>query len=133
MYQEIVSRVEAALKTLGIEPSEAKTGEGQYNINKDQRTEVMVDVWEENERVFFQVMSPVTKLNDEGRVEVLKMLLEENHGMVEAAFTLINSQIVVKETIECSAFFNQERALSTITRIAFYSEAYQARWNQVTQ
>lgn len=131
MYEEIISRVEGALKTLGIEPSEAKTGDGQYNINKDGKTEVLVDVWSENDRTFFQVMSPVTKVNDETRIEVLKMLLEENHGMVEAAFTLIQGQIFVKETIECSAFFNQERALSTITRIAFYSEAYMTRWNNV--
>ncbi len=131
MYEVIISRVEGALKTLGIEPSEAKTGDGQYNINKDQKTEVLVDVWADNDRTFFQVMSPVTKVNDDTRIEVLKMLLEENHGMVEAAFTLINGQIFVKETIECSAFFNQERALSTITRIAFYSEAYMAKWNNV--
>jgi hypothetical protein len=129
MYEEIVTRVEGALKTLGIEPTEAKTGDGQYNINKDGKTEVLVDVWSENDRAFFQVMSPVTKINDETRPEVLKMLLEENHGMVEAAFTLIQGQIFVKETIECSAFFNQERALATITRIAFYSEAYASRWN----
>lgn len=129
MYDEIISRVEGALKTLGIEPSEAKTGDGQYNINKDQKTEVLVDVWADNERTFFQVMSPVTKVNDETRVEVLKMLLEENHGLVEASFTLINGQIFIKDTIECSAFFNQERALSTVTRIAFYSEAYMAKWN----
>ncbi|MBI2722547.1 MAG: hypothetical protein HYX39_10270 [Bacteroidetes bacterium] len=129
MYDEIISRVEGALKTLGIEPSEAKTGDGQYNINKDQKTEVLVDVWADNERTFFQVMSPVTKVNDETRVEVLKMLLEENHGLVEASFTLINGQIFIKDTIECSAFFNQERALSTVTRIAYYSEAYMAKWN----
>lgn len=131
MYEEIISRVEGALKTLGIEPTEAKTGEGQYNINKDQKTEVLIDVWSENDRTFFQVMSPVTKVNDETRVEVLKMLLEENHGMVEAAFTLIQGQIFVKNTIECSAFFNQERALSAVTRIAFYSESYMARWDNV--
>ncbi|MCW3077524.1 MAG: hypothetical protein JWO32_2133 [Bacteroidetes bacterium] len=131
MYEEIIARVEGALKTLGITPSEAKTAEGQYNINKDEKTEVLIDVWSDNERTFFQVMSPVTKVNDETRIEVLKMLLEENHGMVEAAFTLINGQIFVKETIECSAFFNQERALSAITRIAFYSEAYMSKWNDV--
>lgn len=131
MYDEIISRVEGTLKTLGIEPSEAKTGDGQYNINKDQKTEVLVDVWSDTERTFFQVMSPVTKLNDEGRVEVLKMLLEENHGLVEASFTLINGQIFIKDTIECSAFFNQERALNTITRIAFYSEVYMAKWNNI--
>lgn len=131
MYQEIINRVEGALKTLGLEPADARVNEGSYNINKDKTTEVLVDVWEDNQRVFFQVMSPVTQMNDDGRVEVLKMLLEENHGMVEASFTIINSQIVVKETIECSAFFNQERALSSITRIAFYSEFYRNKWANV--
>lgn len=129
MYADIIARVEGTLKTLGLEPSEAQTGEGQYNINKDKNTEILIDVWEQDGHVFFQAMSPVTVLNDATRTEVLKMLLEENHGMVEAAFTLINNDIFVKETIECSAFFNQERALSTITRIAFYSESYKARWN----
>ncbi|MCE3227068.1 MAG: hypothetical protein K0S32_1619 [Bacteroidetes bacterium] len=128
MYDEIIARVEGALKTLGIEAKEAKTGDGQYNISKDQKTEVLLDVWEDHDRTFLQVMSPVTKINDESRVEVLKMLLEENHGLVEASFTLLNGQIFVKETIECSAFFNQERAISTITRIAFYSEAYANKW-----
>lgn len=131
MYQEVVIRVEGALKTLGIEPNEARINEGQYNISKDKTTEVLIDIWEENERVFFQVMSPVTQLNDDTRAEVLKMLLEENHGMVEASFTLINSQILVKETIECTAFFNQERALSAVTRMAFYSENYRNRWNNI--
>ncbi|MCE3260126.1 MAG: hypothetical protein K0S12_1767, partial [Bacteroidetes bacterium] len=32
MFGEIIARVEGALKTLGLEPSEAKTAEGQYNI-----------------------------------------------------------------------------------------------------
>jgi hypothetical protein len=131
MYAEILNRVEGALKTLGIEPSQAKINEGSYNISKDKTTEVLVDIWEENQLVFFQVMSPVTQLNNSDRPEVLRMLLEENHGMVEASFTLINGQIVIKETIECSAFFNQERALACITRIAYYSEVYREKWNKV--
>jgi hypothetical protein len=56
------------------------------------------------------------------------MLLEENHGMVEAALAIAKDDIIVKETIECSAFFNQERVLATISRIAFYSENYRKRW-----
>ena len=130
MYSQILSIVENTLKTLGIEPEQAKIAEGQFNINKDKNTEVMIDVWEENNRVFFQVLCPVTKINDVGRAEVLKMLLEENHGLVEASFALSQDDIILKDTIECSAFFNQERALSTITRIAYYCELYRERWNK---
>jgi hypothetical protein len=125
MYLQIISRVEGTLKTLGLEASEAKTGEGQYNISKDE-TEVLIDVWEDNDRIFFQAMSPVTTLEGKSGDD-LKMLLEENHGLVEAAFTIINNEIFIKETIECSAFFNQERAISTITRIAYYSEVYKSK------
>ncbi len=129
MYQQILSIVENTLKTLGIEPAQAKTGEGQFNINKDKNTEVLIDVWEENYRVFFQVLCPVTKINDVNRTEVLKMLLEENHGLVEASFALAKDDIILKDTIECSAFFNQERATSTIIRISYYCELYRKKWN----
>ncbi len=128
MHQQVVTIIEATLKTLGIDPNEAKVGEGQYNISKDKSTEVLIDVWEDHDRVFFQAISPVSKLNDPSRAEVLLMLLEENHGLVEAALAIAKDDIIVKETIECSAFFNQERALATISRIAFYSENYRKRW-----
>ncbi|MEO6304995.1 MAG: hypothetical protein ABIP51_17670 [Bacteroidia bacterium] len=128
MHQQIIGIIEATLKTLGINPTEAKVNEGQYNISKDKSTEVLIDIWEENERVFFQALSPVTKLQDPKKVEVLMMLLEENHGLVEASFAIAKDDIIIKETIECSAFFNQERAIATISRIAFYSETYRNKW-----
>jgi hypothetical protein len=128
MYSQIISIVENTLKTLGIEPEQAKTGEGQFNIYKDNNTEVLIDVWEENNRVFFQVVSPVIKLNNLNDTE-LKMLLAENHGLVETSFALANDDIILKDTIECSAFFNQERAISTITRVSFYCELYKEKWN----
>lgn len=128
MHQQIISVIEATLKTLGINPTEAKINEGQYNISKDKSTEVLLDVWEENDRVFFQALSPVTKIKDPSKAEVLMMLLEENHGLVEASFAVAKDDIIIKETIECSAFFNQERAIATISRIAFYSETYRKKW-----
>lgn len=128
MYQQIIGVIEATLKTLGINATEAKVNEGQYNISKDKSTEVLLDVWEENDRIFFQALSPITKLQDPTKAEVLMMLLEENHGLVEASFTVAKDDIIIKETIECSAFFNQERAIATISRIAFYSETYRNKW-----
>lgn len=128
MYQQIISTIEATLKTLGINPTEAKINEGQYNISKDKSTEVLLDIWEEHDRVFFQTLSPVTKLQDPKKAEVLMMLLEENHGLVEASFAVAKDDIIIKETIECSAFFNQERAIATISRIAYYSETFRNKW-----
>ncbi|MEI8137496.1 MAG: hypothetical protein WCH21_09260 [Bacteroidota bacterium] len=131
MYLQVLGIIEGTLKTLGIDPKEASVGEGQYNISKDKSTEVLIDVWEENERVFFQAISPVSKLNDPSRAEVLLMLLEENHGLVEASLAIAKEDVIIKETIECSAFFNQERAIATISRIAFYSEIYRKRWETI--
>lgn len=128
MYEQVLAIIEATLKTLGIDPNEARVSEGQYNISKDKSTEVLLDVWEENDRVFFQAISPVSKLTDPTRSEVLLMLLEENHGLVESSFAVAKEDIIIKETIECSAFFNQERAIATISRIAFYSETYRKKW-----
>ena len=47
MYQQIIATIESTLKTLGINPSEAKVNEGQYNISKDKSTEVLLDIWAE--------------------------------------------------------------------------------------
>lgn len=126
MYNQIISRVEGTLKTLGLEPADAKTGEGQYNLTKDQNIEVMIDVWEQNGKVFFQAMSALVEIESDDFLSY-KKYLEENHNLVEAAFTLINNKIFIKETIECSAFFSQERAISSITRIAFYNEVYKVK------
>ncbi len=128
MYDQIISRVEATLKTLGIEALDAKTAEGQYNILNDKNIELLIDVWEENNKFFFQVMSRLSKLGDDTKPDFLKTLLEENHSLIEACFTIINNEIFIKETIECSAFFNQERALSAITRVAYYGHLYKTKW-----
>jgi hypothetical protein len=129
LYEQIISRVENSLKTLGVEPSEAKLDEGQYNISKEDATDLLIDVWQEGSRTFYQVMSLIKPLDDAEEPSFFRMLLEENHSLTEACFTLINNNVFIKETIECSAFFSQERALSTISRIAFYSETYKAKWH----
>lgn len=130
MFEEVIQRVEGTLKTLGIEPEEARSADGQYNISKDGNTELMIDVWKDDDRVFFQVMSPLGALKFNEPCELYKTLLEENHSLVEAAFTLIEEEVFIRETVECSAFFSQDRAMSVITRIAYYSEAYRGQWRK---
>ena len=124
MYAEVLTRVEAALKTLGIEPEEAKTGEGQYSISKDGEVEILIDVWDDSGKSFFQVMSPLTGIKVEDEKAFFKKLLEENHSMAEAAFTYIEEQLFIRQAMECSVFFSQERVITLINRIAWYSEHY---------
>jgi hypothetical protein len=120
--------VEGALKTLGIEPAEARTEEGQYSISKDNETDLFIDIWKDEGKIFFQIMSPLNDIKIADKDLLYKTLLEENHNMAEAAFALIDDKVFVRETVECSAFFNQERVLSLITRIAWYSEHYRQKW-----
>ncbi len=128
MYSQIIARVEGTLKTIGIEAADSKTGQGQYSISNEKGIELLVDVWEADKKVFFQVMSRVNKLSDEVKTDVLRTILEENHSLVEASFALINNELFIKEVIECSVFFTQERALSTITRISYYCNIYRSKW-----
>jgi hypothetical protein len=129
MYDEVIARVEGALKTLGLEPGDAKTEEGQYSISKDQDTDLLMDVWKDEDKIFFQIMSPLDKIARTDDAQFYKTLLEENHNRAEAAFAIIEDKIFIRETIECTAFFSQERILSLITRIAWYSEHYQQKWS----
>lgn len=128
MYQQAIGKIESALSNLGVNPKDAKTAEGQYSISKNKETEILIDVWQQNELVFFQVMSLITKVQNENAEAVYKMLLEENHNLVEASFAIINEMIMVKETYEFNSLFTQERAISAINRLAYYSEMYRTKW-----
>ena len=133
MYATLIQELEECLAKLGLNPQEAKVGEGQYNISKDQYTEVLLDLWEENGCVFLQVLSPVTKLKDTSRSEVLKMLLEENHGLVDVAFALVKEDIVLKHTIECTGGLMQTSLFSLLARLAHYSETYRTKWQTLSE
>ena len=121
MYKQIIQITEAALETLNINASNAKIDEGQYNIRKNDDIELLIDVWEENDSVFFQVISPLTHFEKDLDYQTLLKLLKENHGLIEASISISDNTVLIKETISCNAFFNQEKALSSITRIAHYS------------
>lgn len=131
MLEQLTIKLENALKNLGIDPQSAKVAHGQYNINKDKKVELMLDVWEQNERAFFQVLCVVNKINDLSRTEVLQMLLEENHGLVQASFAIAGNDILIKETIEATSFLGEEQLLMSIHRIAYYCEVYREKWNVV--
>ncbi len=124
--KELITKVENVIKKMGIPPDEAKTDEGQWNIAKDENLELMLDVWEENEHSFFQVMSFVCEVGDTSRPEFLKLLLEENHGFCESAFTILDDNVYLKFTAEADDM-NEERIHKSITRIAYYNEMFREK------
>ncbi|MGZ3883937.1 MAG: hypothetical protein ACXVPQ_09785 [Bacteroidia bacterium] len=128
MSIELVSqKVEAAITQLGLVAEEARTEQpGQWNLSKDEKTQLMLDVWEENGYFFFQVLSPVCPVGDEKNAGFFKLLLEENHGLCETAFTILDNNIYLKYTTEASDL-SEDHIYKSITRTAYYNETFQKK------
>lgn len=126
--KEIITKVESMLTKIGLNPDEAKTeNEGQWNIAKDENTEVMIDVWEEDGHTFFQAMSFVCEVPPDEQAEFFKLLLEENHGFCEAAFTVMEDNVYLKFTTEADEV-DEDRILKNITRIAYYNDMFREKF-----
>jgi len=124
--EKLISKIESVLTGMGIPAEQARTGDGQWNIAKDENIEVMLDVWEEDGHYFFQAMSFVCELADETNTEFLKLLLEENHGFCETAFTVLDNNVYLKYTTEADDI-NEDRIFKSITRVAYYNEMFQEK------
>ncbi len=129
ILKDITAIVEAALTQLGMPPEEARTeNAGQWNIAKNAEIQIMLDVWEEQDHWFFQTLSPVCEIGDESGADFFRLLLEENHGFCEAAFTILDDAVFLKYTIEADVL-TEEKIIKSITRIAYYNELFQEKLN----
>ena len=125
--KDLIEKIENVLTQMGIPAEEARTeNEGQWNIAKSEKIQLMLDVWEENGHHFFQVLSFVCPLVDDGRPDFLKLLLKENHGFCETAFTILDEQVFLKYTTEADDI-SDERIYKSITRVAYYNEMFQEK------
>lgn len=125
--KDLIEKIEGVLTKMGIPAAEARTeNEGQWNIAKSEKIQLMLDVWEENGHSFFQVLSFVCPLVDDGRPDFLKLLLQENHGFCETSFTILDEQVFLKYTTEADDI-SDERIYKSITRVAYYNEMFQEK------
>lgn len=125
--KELIAKIEHVLTQMGIPATEARgENEGQWNIAKSEDVQLMLDVWEENEHFFFQVMSYVCDVVDEKNSDFYRLLLEENHGFCETAFTILDDKVYLKYTTEADNI-NEDRILKSITRVAYYNEMFQEK------
>ena len=125
--ESLIEKVETALGKLGVTGAEARTeNSGQWNISKDEKTQLMLDVWEENGYFFFQVLCQVCPLGDATNASFMKLLLQENHGLCETAFTIFEDQVFLKYTTEASDL-TEDHIHKSITRTAFYNETFKEK------
>jgi hypothetical protein len=130
--QELIIKLEIVISKLGINPGLAKQGEGQYSISKDQKTQVFIDAFEENGRVFFQVMTPIMTLSSKDKAEWTERLLKENHGLVDASFALIEDTVLIKHTTEYKSHLTEEGIIEHLQRLAHYNEVFSEKFEVET-
>lgn len=118
--------VERAIAKLGVEVEPARGQKpGQWNLSKGS-VNVWIDIWQieqEENRAYFQVMSPVMDLPETNREALFRELLTINDQLFGVAFTLFEEKIWLKVIRECEGL-NHEEALSMILRIGNYSDEY---------
>lgn len=127
MKEELIAKIEHVLTEMGIPAIEARAeNEGQWNIAKSEDVQLMLDAWEEDGHLFFQVMSYVCDVVDENNVGFYRLLLEENHGFCETAFTILDDKVYLKYTSEADDI-DEDRIFKSITRVAYYNELFQEK------
>ncbi|MGB0930384.1 MAG: YbjN domain-containing protein [Chitinophagales bacterium] len=117
--------VEDCIKKLGIDPATTKgQKDGQWNLTKGS-VKVYIDIMyiEREKRHYFQVLTPVMQLPSSNTDNLTLELLQINHQLYGAAFTVYNRHVCVKAIRECDGLDVNE-AFAAITRVGNYGDHY---------
>ena len=113
--------VDAAIADLGLNPDEIRGEQpGQWNLKKG-KFDIMVDVWEQENQILFQIVSPLCALPDENREAFLMYILQKNYGMSSLAYAIMEDSVFLKHTTEANTL-TKELILLLLSKTAFYAE-----------
>lgn len=113
--------VDAAIADLGLNPNEIRGEQpGQWNLKKG-KFDIMVDVWEQENQILFQIVSPLCALPDENREAFLMYILQKNYGMSSLAYAIMEDSVFLKHTTEANTL-TKELILLLLNKTAFYAE-----------
>lgn len=120
--------VENCIRDLGVDPTICRgEKEGQWSLTKGSAA-VWIDVWhiEQENRAYFQVLSPVMQVPPTRQQEFFQELLELNYTFYGVAFVKFQDWIYVKLIREVDGM-EQSEAAATINRVGWYADEYDDR------
>ena len=125
--------IETVISSMGVAVKDARgRRQGQWNLNKGD-VRVWIDLWmlEDDERIYFQVMSPVRRLPARHEsLDFMEKLLTVNNELYGAAFTIRDGWAWLK-TIRLVDGMDQKGAERIIRRLGFYGNKYQKHLREV--
>lgn len=123
--------VEKALKTLKVNPKEARgTNAGQWNLKRGTAT-VWLDVYEldQDRGAYFQAMAPVVTVPNEKKVysQMCEDLLHINYQIFGIAFAIHENAVYLKFIREVEGL-DESEVLHTIGRCGNYADFYNEKF-----
>ena len=117
--------IEKAILKIGIDPEKCR-GEkaGRWSLQKGS-INIMIDVWmlEKEQKAYFQAVAPIMEIPKGSNSALTEELLEINHALFGAAFSIFQGVIFLKTTREIEGLDVSE-AYQTILRIGTYADYY---------
>ena len=121
MLENYYKLVETAITDLGINPAETRgPQEGQWNLKKG-KFDIMIDIWEQEKHILFQIVAPLCDLPDDNREAFFMHLLQKNYGLSSTAYAIMNDTVFLKYTTEAPTI-TKENIAQLLTKTAFYAE-----------
>jgi len=119
--QNYIQLVEEAIIELGLKPEETRGNEiGQWNLKKG-TFDIMIDIWEQEQQHFFQVLCPLCVIPSENKEGFLLYLLQKNYGLCGIAYSIMEETVFLKYTIEANQL-TKANINNILTKTAFYAE-----------
>lgn len=121
MLQQTYQLTEEAITLLGVSAEESRAEQpGQWNLKKGS-FDIMIDVWEEQGQVLFQVICPLCTLPDENKEGFYLFLLERNHQLSAVTYTVFEGNVYLKHTREANGL-SKEEIVNLLSKTAYYAE-----------
>ena len=117
--------IEKSILKIGIDPEKCRGEQkGRWSIQKGS-INIMIDVWmlEKEQRAYFQVVAPIMEIPKGSNGALTEELLEINHALFGAAFSIFQEIIYLKTTREIEGLDVSE-AYQTILRVGNYADYY---------